>query len=360
MQLPEYHNLSTDKLGCIFKDTSATYKFYWFISILDLFVMKGKDKMVIWEIIAEMIGNAWYPIHYFHLSFGKQDSLDKQIREIRDYTNIAIDRNKNELVEEILQHPNQKAIRKMLRVFTHNVPFRFLRPWIDTSDDALMAKRSESFENNCLYSLERENGEWMITINPVWYDYLRKNYGILRDFAYWNLVNFIQARNPNVPNIPNKLIKPIERNSLTKQHRFWDVVIKAQRGINCIYTNKVLMPGDYALDHFIPWSFVTHDQIWNLMPADSSINSSKSDKLPDLDVYLMKLAEEHQKAISIIYHHNPSDKLLEDYCNIIERPADLIEMDKEHLRTVFGKTFYPLYQIASNMSFETWKYNSQL
>ena len=62
MQLPEYHNLSTDKLGCIFKDTSATYKFYWFISILDLFVMKGKDKMVIWEIIAEMIGNAWYPI----------------------------------------------------------------------------------------------------------------------------------------------------------------------------------------------------------------------------------------------------------------------------------------------------------
>lgn len=222
-----------------------------------------------------------------------------------------------------------------------------------------MAKRSESFENDCLYSLSKEDGEWVITINPVWYDYLRKNYNILRDFAYWNLVNFIQARNPNVPNIPSKLIKPIERNSLAKQHKFWDLVIQSQGGINCIYTNKKLLPGDYALDHFIPWSFVTHDQIWNLMPADSSINSSKSNKLPDLDVYLMRLAEEHQKAVSIIYHHNPSDKLLEDYCSIIDRPTDLIEMDKDNLKSVFSKTFYPLYQIASNMSFETWKYNPQ-
>jgi len=357
MYLPEYHKLPTDKLGCIFNNTTATYKFYWFISILDLFVAKGKEKMVIWDIIAEMIGNAWYPIHYFHISFGKLDSLDRQIREIRDFTDLPIDKNKNELVAELLNNPNQKAIRRILRVFTNNVPFRFLRPWIDTSDDNQMAKRSELFENDCLYSLTRENSEWVITINPVWHDYLRKNYSILKDFAYWNLANFIQARNPNVPNIPGKLIKPIERNALAKQHKFWDKVIQSQRGIKCIYTNKLLQVGDYDLDHFIPWSFVAHDQIWNLMPSDSSINSSKSNKLPNLDAYLSKLAIQHQKAVSIIYQQNPSDKLLEDYFTIIERPYELIDMERDSLLSVFSKTFYPLYQIASNMSFETWTYN---
>ena len=107
----------------------------------------------------------------------------------------------------------------------------------------------------------------------------------------------------------------------------------------------------------MPWSFVTHDQIWNLMPSDPSINSSKSDKLPNLDVYLSKLALEHQKAVKIIYEQNPNDKLLEDYCTIIERPYDLIGLEKEKVIEVFSKTFSPLYQIASNMNFEVWNYN---
>ena len=47
------------------------------------------------------------------------------------------------------------------------------------------------------------------------------------------------------------------------------------------------------------WSFVSHDLLWNLMPTDSSINSSKSNKLPDLNLYLPKLAEAHQAALKI-------------------------------------------------------------
>lgn len=121
----------------------------------------------------------------------------------------------------------------------------------------------------------------------------------------------------------------------------------------------MLTVGHYDLDHFIPWSFVAHDQIWNLMPADSSINSSKSNKLPDLDAYLQKLAIEHQRAVTIIYHQNSSDKLLEDYCTLIDNPYELIGMEPDTLLSVFSKTFTPLYQIASNMSFETWNYKTQ-
>lgn len=43
--LPQNHNLPIEKLGRVFDKTTATYKFYWFISILDLFVLKSKRQM---------------------------------------------------------------------------------------------------------------------------------------------------------------------------------------------------------------------------------------------------------------------------------------------------------------------------
>jgi hypothetical protein len=34
------------------------------------------------------------------------------------------------------------------------------------------------------------------------------------------------------------------------------------------------------LDHFVPWSFVCHDQLWNLIPVSPAANSAKSNNLP--------------------------------------------------------------------------------
>jgi len=45
-----------------------------------------------------------------------------------------------------------------------------------------------------------------------------------------------------------------------------------------IYTGHYIE--NFDIDHFIPWSFVTHDQLWNLAPIEKSLNSSKSNKLP--------------------------------------------------------------------------------
>lgn len=45
------------------------------------------------------------------------------------------------------------------------------------------------------------------------------------------------------------------------------------------YTNKPI-ESEYDIDHFISWSFVMNDELWNLIPMDSSLNSSKSNRLP--------------------------------------------------------------------------------
>jgi HNH endonuclease len=37
----------------------------------------------------------------------------------------------------------------------------------------------------------------------------------------------------------------------------------------------------FSIDHFLPWSFVAHDLLWNLTPVFGTTNSKKGDALPN-------------------------------------------------------------------------------
>jgi hypothetical protein len=350
MNLPKDKNIDTRLLAQIYNNTVATYKYYWFASILDIVVKEQRRQISFWEIIVGMITEAWYPIHYFRLSFGKSDSLYSQIIELQKELNIPIDANKADIKKQIINNIENQRIKSLLRVFTQNVPYRFLSPWISYTTNNEVIKLSQSFSNNCIYAIKGET----IEINPNWEQYLNDNYLILRDFTFWNLTVFLQKRNPNVPDVSSKLVKPIQRDSLTKQRHFWDTYIEINGSMKCIYTGKTLYIKEYDLDHFVPWSFVSHNLLWNLLPVDSSINSSKSNNLPPLATYLKPFAEIHQKAIQSIYPQNPNNKLLEDYLTLHNSLSELVQLSENDFLNVFQKTFSPLVQIAENMGFKYW------
>ena len=356
MNLPTDKNVDTRSLAQIYNNTVATYKYYWFVSILDIVVKEQRRRISFWEIIVGMIAEAWYPIHYFRLSFGKSDSLYNQIIELQKELNIPIDAKKDEIKKQIFNNLTIPKIRGLLRVFTLNVPYRFLSPWINYTTDNQVVELSQSYTNNCIYSIKDDT----IEINPKWEQYLNDNYLILRDFTFWNLTVFLQKRNPNVPDVPSKLVKPILRDSLVKQRHFWDTFIDINGSIKCIYTGKELYKMSYDLDHFVPWSFVSHNLLWNLLPADSSINSSKSNNLPLLDQYLRPFAKMHQQAIQVIFPKNPNNKLLEDYLTLHDSLSDLVQLSDNDFLNVFQKTFSPMVQIAENMGFKYWQKSLQL
>lgn len=344
-----------NQLNGIFRNTTATYKFYWFIAILDLVSQKGKTQMSVWEIISQMVAHAWYPIHYFKLSFGKSDSLAFEIMNIQTITGLPIDMDRQGVADYLLSHLNDAQLRTHLNVFTKNVPYRFLSPWIRYENDQQVIEMSANFHNECLYALRRKDGDLMVEINPAWVDYLKANYGILRDYAYWNLTEFLQVRNPNVPDIPGKLVKAIERSSLKPQHDFWDGII-AQRGpVQCIYTGRALTVNGYDLDHFIPWSFVSHNQIWNLLPIDKSINSSKSNNLPSVD-FIPLFARCQKQAVTTAFSVDANNKMLEDYQYLGASVRDMVEMDDTHFIDLYQRTLAPLLQIAENMGFKKWNF----
>lgn len=356
MNLPNNKNKATKELAQVFNNTVATYKYYWFISILEIVVKEQRRQISFWEIIVGMVVEAWYPIHYFRLSFGKADSLYTQIIELQRELNIPIDTKKEEIRKHLIINLNVPKIRGLLRVFTLNVPYRFLSPWINYSTDNDVIALSQLFANNCLYAIKADT----IEINPNWEHYLNDNYLLLKDFTFWNLTVFLQKRNPNVPDVPSKLVKPIFRDSLLKQRHFWDIYIELNGSMKCIYTGKELYKKKFDLDHFVPWSFVSHNLLWNLLPADASINSSKSNNLPVLDKYLLPYAKMHRQAIQIIYPKNPNNKLLEDYLTLHDSIPELINLSEDDFLSVFQKTFSPMVQIAENMGFKYWQNKFQL
>lgn len=356
MNIPQSDILSTIRLGKIFTKTVATYKYFWFLSILQIHAKTGNLRIDVWDVVVRMVANAWYPIHYFRLSFGKSDSLFEIVMELQKVTNLSIDSDTETIIQELKDRLEESEIKSRLKILTLNVPFRFLRPWIDTSDNKEMVMRSRLFENGCLYAIYKDNTDFYIDINPAWDVYIHNHYNILIDFTYWNLIQFLQVRNPNVPAISSKLIKPISRSSLSNQHRYWDMIIELGGPVQCIYTGKELYQSDYDLDHFLPWSFVSHNLNWNLVPSDGSINSSKSNKLPDLSLYLRKLADIQQNSLRICVNANKTSKILEDYLSLGYTPRELVDMNNIQFMELYERTFKPMNQIALNMGYETWKY----
>lgn len=342
MQLPNDQNVNVSLLSSVFKSTVTTYKFYWFLSIIEC-IEEGKDEIEKRELFARMITNAWYTVNYFHISFGKQDKFQEAVERIKSLENFNLDEKKHILLNGLMNSEN-KEVSKQLQHFNANVPFKFLSPWLGTHRESEMYRMSQENFNLPPYALYKDR----ILIQPAWLDYFKKNSGLLKDFCYWNLTLFLQNRNPNVPNIPNKLLRPEKRNSLLKHKRdFWDIVITESGPINCIYTQKKLGIGDYAVEHFIPFQFVSHDLMWNLIPADPFFNSSKGDKLPPLDIYFDEFYDLQREAVSIVKSKNAKNSFLEDYLNFFHD----LNLSKDKYREFIE----PLISIAHNNGFQYMK-----
>ena len=355
--LPDSLNLDISKLAQVFHSKSASYKYYWFISILQL-IDKNKDYIPIREIASSMLVNAWYPVNYCHLNLGRKDKINEVISSLIHEFGFDPHTNKQSLLNQ-LNHNNPQLTEVVMKIAAE-VPFHFLSPWTGTyrnkGHHLKYAQAALDSSNNCPYILDRIYDLDIIRFNRYWLDYFLKNKSILLDFCYFNLASYLQNRNPEIPGILFKLEPPSVRESLKKQHDFFDEFISAQGKVPCLYSQKLYVePFDYDLDHFIPWTYVAHNQIWNLTPTEKSVNCSKSDKLPPLD-FVSGLAQEHYDLLHFHIKYNPNNELIDEYCNLGEPLSELIHVSEDAFKLIYQKKFKSLYESAFFLGFELWEY----
>lgn len=337
-----YPHLGIDKLVSVFKSTTATYKFYWLISIIEL-VENGQIEIPLKQIYARMISNSWFTINYFQVSFGKSDQMEALVKQLLVLEPQLSKRSSKEEITYALETSAKKETHALLKHLGKNVPYWFLSSWFPKQTQKEITLRSQNFEQDCLYALYHES----LVINPIWLYFLRQHAKLIKDFCFWNLSLYLQVRNPNVPDIPNKLIKDGVRNSLSQQtNQYWKLVFQELGSIDCIYTGKRLLfeNKNFSIDHFVPYYFVSHDLIWNLYPIDKSENSRKSNFLPQLDTHFDAFYHLQSQAFEIVKANNPQNRFLEDYLPLA---PSLTHLPKK----VLLNTIQPLITIANNNGF---------
>ena len=315
-----------------------------------------------------MIAGVWYPSNYFLLSFGKQDRLGQIALAIRADRGLPANAPKSEIVSTSLSYSaGNSALAKQVRSLAAYVPYRLLRPFFsmplrgiaDSAANRLIRQMAdENFaaeDSPCLYRLVDE-GEPSVELHPQWANYLQTNLAIVTGYCLWHLTNYLQKNNPNVPNITGKLFEPGQRN-LREARRFWNLALRELGAIRCVYSGE-LIEAISSLDHFLPWSFVAHDLLWNIIPTSKNVNSAKNDQLPEFGRYFEAFAHLQYRALQMVAAEGTAG-LIEDYVLLLKAQStdDVRARSFEFFRETLRDTIAPQMQIAKNMGFTAdWSY----
>lgn len=343
----------------------ASYKMYWMLGILEE-VSAGKEEIDFKRIIFRMIAHAWYPILQYKLNFGIFDNLKKSVNYVSEKYNFASNYDEKELLE-FLNNNDDKELQKMVKELMNMVPYRLIAPFFanellgkkDCVKNKIITELSMR-SDKCLYKIVKGK-LCKIIINAGWADYLNENYRIIKAWIYYKLVCFLQKRNPNVPAIAFKIEAPKSRD-LVKADKLWKKIIDDKK-IKDIYTGREFNAssfreyGPLSTDHFIPWSFVLHDEMWNLVPTFRNVNSKKNDKLLAFDEYIDDFCKVQYKAFSYLCDKKV-DMVLEQYIDALRlgNPFDYYKFKSgTDFERRIRQCISPLYQIAVNQGFQVVK-----
>lgn len=142
----------------------------------------------------------------------------------------------------------------------------------------------EDFEG-IMYSFDLK-GEGIFLPGFV-YKFLLKYKPEIEQLNYYSWAKFLEMVNDD-----NVLVKVIDKLELSTPRRndlsiYRSILQREFEEANCFYCGKRLLKNIHV-DHFIPWSFVKDDKIWNFVLACSQCNEKKSNRLPSRD-YIVKI-----------------------------------------------------------------------
>jgi len=386
-RLPETEGLNVAAFSRLFDKTTTSYKYVFFLSLLDILRRRNFDSespISFRELLIEILVNAWYPHTYFKLSFGVQDKIAIKLDYLAlDLNKPAFDESEKDLLREEISKRDLNSLLTGKDSLMRYVPYRLITPFLsqelkhyksqnrgatrndDLENELIMLLAEQCFDTaKPLYKLNGDplNGCKSIQLCPEWASYIKINYSIVRGWVAWEWLQYMQSRNPSTPAISNKLFPQIRRGALTSQTKYWQTILEHTNEISCIYSNRPLgIDSKISLDHYLPWSFVAHDQIWNLVPTFGDVNSSKSKIIPS-SVYFDSFIRVHHLGLTVWKEKMNKDrtwnKFIDAYISDLRLNTKDDLTDFEKLSKAYSSTFQPLMSLATSLGFEAgWNYS---
>lgn len=129
-----------------------------------------------------------------------------------------------------------------------------------------------------------------LKINPLVYNFLQHYQQVITRLNNYEWAKFLEKNNQ----VPGGFIQSIECITQRSSLDFYLKILEQYTPNQCFYCSKDLTPRTTHVDHFIPWSYIHSDNLWNLVLSCRDCNLHKSDHLPS-EEYLKLLFERNRK-----------------------------------------------------------------
>ena len=372
----KYHNtLDIEGFSHMMKDPSYCYKFYWLEAIVQL-ISEGVHDTTFDAVINEMVCNAWYSVREFHIHLsGMQsdglvrDGLERAVLRLSELSSIPANASKIEIKNAIREHELELKVFK--EQLTNMVPYRALAGFFLKDDAAVdwgSVRRLTAY-------IERVNRDVVllpytlgassklkkeIHFNSAWMEMIQDNTVSILGWIQYEKMKWLQNNNPEVPGLVYKLAPMDEKmRKLNNVRKLWEGILELSP-VRDVFTDEIIVPKQYDVDHFIPWSFVMNDELWNLMPMDSSLNSSKSNRLPKWDPFFTRFANNQFLLYGFIHDKPAIHKMFEgcyrDNLHSIWAGQELYRKgnSREEFYNILQKNMQPVYDSARRQGYEVW------
>lgn len=373
---PKYHNkLNIEGFSKMMKDPSFCYKFYWLEAIVQL-ISEGKTETTFDEIIDEMIANAWYSVREFHIHLSGmpmdgqiKDGLERAILQLTELSDLPANASKVQIKNAIQKY--NKELKEVKEQLTHMVPYRALAGFFTLSDEKInwnstkwLVAYIQKF-NKTVVSLPYLLGtssklKKEVYFQQGWIRMIQDHTVNIWGWIQYEKVKWLQNNNPEVPGLVYKLAPMDERiRKLPHVRKLWEGIFDVCE-VKDVFTGKPVNTKQYDIDHFIPWSFVMNDELWNLMPMDSSLNSSKNNRLPKWKPFFEIFAGNQFILYEKIYEMPELHKLFEacyrDNLHSIWAVRELYTFGKnrQEFCHILEKNMQPVYDSARRQGYEIW------
>ncbi len=370
-----YNTLDIRGFTQMMKDPSFCYKFYWLEAIVNLISADVTDT-TFGEIINEMIANAWYSVVEFHvhlsgiMSDGSvRDGLERAVCKLHDLSGLSSNASKVEIKNAISKYDDK--IRSEKVQLTHMVPYRALAGFFsgatetpDWDSTRRMVAYIERINRNHVllpYTLgESSNLRKEVHFSRAWIEMIQDNMVSILGWIQYEKIKWLQTNNPEVPGLVYKLAPLDEKmRKLGNVRKLWEGVLELQP-VRDVFNDDVIQRGQYEVDHFIPWSFVMNDELWNLMPMDSSLNSVKSNRLPRWEPFFARFASNQYMLYGLIHEKEGIrylyEKCYKDNLHSIWANQELYRAgnSREEFVNILEKNMRPVYDSARRQGYEIW------
>ncbi len=373
----EYHNaLDMEGFSRMMQSPSYCYKFYWLEAIVKL-ISENKEEVSYHEIIDEMIANAWYSVLEFHVHLSGlwadgeiRDNLEKAVLKLHCLSHLPANASKIEIKNQIQRFEKELHPEKMF--LTQNVPYKALSGFANKGEERIDLNSSAgvmmTYYNriNALSPLPYTFGEQKgldrkIRFHGLWIQMIQEHMVSILGWIQYEKVRWLQTVNPEVPGLVYKLAPMDEKmRKLSHVRRLWDGILDMTQIID-VFREEPVKKEDYEVDHFIPWSFVMNDELWNLMPMDSSLNGIKSNRLPRWDAFFRKFAANQYIMYELVQEKPGIRKLYErcyrDNLHSIWASQELYRKgnSREEFYGILERNMRPVYDSARRQGYEVWE-----